>query len=190
MLPVLTRTTGPATEPVTLAEAKAHCRIDHDAENSLITALIVTAREYVEAATDQALITQDWTLTLSRFPAAGCPISLPKKPLQSVLSVSYRDTDNQVQSLDPADLIIVGQQLFYAYDELWPAIGNWPGPVTIDFRAGFGDDGSAVPQTLKQAMLIMIAHWYENREAAAPVNLSRIPWSADALIDIHRPWSL
>ncbi len=67
----LVLTSGPATEPVTVAEAKAHLRLDSDAEDVLIASLIITSRLHLEAALGLALIAQGWTLHLDQFPADG-----------------------------------------------------------------------------------------------------------------------
>lgn len=61
-------TDGPAVEPVTLAEAKAHLRVDGTAEDTLIGSLIVTSRLHVEAAMGLALVTQSWSVFLDAWP--------------------------------------------------------------------------------------------------------------------------
>ncbi len=65
-------TAGPSVEPVSLAEAKAHCRVDGTAEDTLIASLIVAARMHVERALDAALIAQGWSLYLDGWPDRGC----------------------------------------------------------------------------------------------------------------------
>ncbi len=60
--------TGPALEPVSLADVKAHLRVDHDDDDALLTAAIVAARVHVESATRRVLIEQEWRIYLDRWP--------------------------------------------------------------------------------------------------------------------------
>ena len=85
--------TAPTKEPVSLADAKTHLRVDVDDENDLIASLIVAAREYVETFTHRALVTQTWDLKLDQFPCRGEAIWLPKPPASSVTSITYTATD-------------------------------------------------------------------------------------------------
>mgnify|MGYP000365478232 CR=1 FL=1 len=80
----LTISSEPAVEPISLAEAKAHLRVDTSADDSLITSLIVAARKYFEERTRRSLITQSWKLTLDDFPTE---FTLTRPPIQSVTSV-------------------------------------------------------------------------------------------------------
>ena len=86
----LTLIAAPILEPMTLAEAKLHLRVDGTDEDDLITALIVAARRRAEHLLTRALITQTWELTLDEFPAAD--IQLPKPGVLSIVSVKYLDS--------------------------------------------------------------------------------------------------
>ncbi len=183
----LTLVSAPASEPVTLAEAKAHLRVEVADEDSLITALIVVAREAAEAHTRRALVTQTWRLTLDRFPAALQPwwdgvrqvadmpgdgniIELPRPPLVSVTSVTvYDDADNPVAV--PAASYYVDSdsepgRVSLRSGKTWPAVGRVAGGVEVVFVAGYGA-ASAVPQAIRQGMLMLIGHLFERREAEA-----------------------
>src|SRR3974377_2319928 len=63
--------TPPAVEPVTLAEAKQHARVEYPDDDALITGMIVAARRMAETRLRSALITQTWNLYLDSFPSAG-----------------------------------------------------------------------------------------------------------------------
>ena len=188
----LTLVTAPAAEPVSLAEAKAHLRIDSADDDSLIGALITAAREAAEAHTRRALVSQTWRLTLDRFPAAPLPwwdgvrqaadtpgdggvIELPRPPLVSVTSVTvYDDADNP--TVTPAASYYVDAdnepgRVVLRSGKTWPVVGRVAGGVELLFVAGYGA-ASAVPQALRQGMLLLIGRLYENREAeAAPPGL-------------------
>lgn len=81
---------APSIEPVSLAEAKAHLRVEVNDENSLIQTLITAARQYVETATRRALLQQTWDDKLDAFPCGA--IVLPLSPVTSVTSITYLDT--------------------------------------------------------------------------------------------------
>lgn len=143
---------GPGEEPVTLAEAKAWCRIDGTDEDALVTALIAAARLEVETMTGLALITQTWRL-------ATCPkgllVLLPVAPVSALVAA-------------PDGAVIQGDAVLLA--ELAT------GEITIDYTAGFGD-AADVPADLKQAVMLLVAYWFENRDAGTsgvPVGLARL----------------
>ena len=183
----LTLVTSPASEPVSLAEAKAHMRIDSAADDSLITALITAVRETAESHTRRALVTQTWRLTLDRFPTSPLPwwdgvrqgadtpgdgsvIELPRPPLVSVTSVTtYDDADNG--TVTPAASYYVdadnepGRVVLRA-GQTWPVTLRVAGGVEVLFVAGYGA-AVAVPQAISQGMLMLIGGLYENREAEA-----------------------
>jgi uncharacterized phiE125 gp8 family phage protein len=150
---------GPAAEPVSLAEAKAHLRIDADDEDDLIGALTVAARVAVETEIRRVMIEQSWRAIVETWPAAGT--ELPVQPALSVDAVRAVDAEGVATTLDPED---------YAFEVadgsvklLDPAIGAIS--YEIDFTAGYGAAGADVPQPLKQAIFLLVAHWYEHRSA-------------------------
>src|SRR5262245_44611308 len=94
-------TSGPAIEPVTLAEAKAHLRVDGAAEDALISSLIVTSRLHVEAAAGLALIAQAWSYFRDAWPS-GAALELPLRPVQAISAVRVYDESGVATALDPA----------------------------------------------------------------------------------------
>lgn len=183
----LFRTVEPAVEPISPAEAKAHLRIDHDSEDTLLSGLIRAAREEVERSTGLALIEQSWRLALDRWPRDG-RVLLRRTPVREVLSVTVFDGDGGASVLSPAhyelDLLSSPARLFLANPSEPGATLNG---IEIDFTAGFGESGTDVPDLLKRALLILVAHWYEFRGAfgadAQPVS---IPDSYRRLIAAYR----
>ena len=148
--------TAPAVEPVSLTTAKLHCRVDTTADDDLITALIVAARRHVEAVSRRALITQTWDYVLDDWP--DTPFEIPLPPLQSITSITYVDEDGDSGTVDSGDYIV----------DSWPSdtLQDIAG-VRVRFVAGYADAATDVPQHFIQAMLLLIGHWYENREAVA-----------------------
>lgn len=162
----LTLTSGPAEEPVTVAEAKAHLRIDGSAEDILIASLIVTSRLHVEAALGLALITQGWRLTLDIWPEDGV-VRFPLRPIQSIASVTVLDENGTPTVVTSEDYLLDGQALrprLIARDGKWPAPGLRANGIDIQFAAGIGDEPEDIPQPIRHAILLLVAHWYEHRD--------------------------
>lgn len=190
----LTIVTPPAEEPVTLTEAKNHLRVDLTDDDSLISALIVAAREHAEAITRRAFITQTLKLSMDAFPVNNGPIYVPMPPLQSVNSLKYFNTGGVEQTLTEGTDYLVDNEsepgrITPAPDTGWPATQNRPNAVSVEFVAGFGD-ASKVPQGIKQAILLMVGHWYENREGVTMQgnNAGELPMAVDSLLMMHRIW--
>lgn len=183
--------TAPTTEPVTTAEAKTHLRVTTSDDDTYIGTLITVARRHVETITGRALINQTWDYFLDNFPP-GDKIVIPLPRLSSVTSVKYTDKDNVQTTLAASKYIVDTNnepgQIVLAYGESWPTFTQKPiNAVEIRFVAGYGSGAANVPEGIKQAMLLLIAHWYENRE---PVNIgnivTEIPETINALLWPYR----
>ena len=184
--------TGPDVEPVSKAEAKLHCRVDISDDDDLITALIVAARELCETITQRALITQTWDLVMDDWPG-GDVLSLPLAPLQSITSISYTDEDGNSDTFS-ADNYVTDTESQPGRAAL-KSTASWPSTtlqeiagVRVRFVAGYGDAGSDVPQSIRQAMLLLIGHWYEQREAIVTSGAvpQEVPFAVQALLATHR----
>ncbi|MDX2155138.1 MAG: head-tail connector protein [Hyphomicrobiaceae bacterium] len=163
----LVMTSGPALEPVSLAEAKAHLRVDGTAEDALIQSLVITSRLHIEAALGLALVTQGWSYFLDRWPKSG-RIVMPLRPIAAIAHVRLWDADGASRTLDPADFFLDGQgyppRLAPFAGTALAAPGRPVNGVEIAFTAGFGAAPADVPATIRHALLLLVAHWYENRE--------------------------
>jgi uncharacterized phiE125 gp8 family phage protein len=187
--------TAPATEPISTSEAKLHCRVDLADDDVPIAAWIVGAREEVERQTGMALITQTLELVLNDWPSSD-RIELPRPPLTSVTSVKYKDKEGNETTWDSANYLAgvdsIPGVLALAWDATWPSIDLYPvEPIRIRYVAGFAN-AAAVPQSLKQAMLLLIGHWYENREAGGDTvgEKAGIAFGFDRLIGSYRAEAL
>lgn len=163
----LKRLTAPAEEPVSLDEAKAHCRVVGSEDDALFTGVIIpAARELAEHRTGRALVQQQWELTLPAFPAAA--IDMPKPPLFSVQSVKYVDAAGDIQTLAPAAYSVHTSALIGLISPTigtsWPAAREQLDAVSIVFTAGYGA-AADVPSGIKAWMLLAIGALYEHREA-------------------------
>jgi uncharacterized phiE125 gp8 family phage protein len=157
----------PAIEPLTLAEAKAHLRVEHSDEDGLISALIKAARSHVEAATRRALITQRWRLVRDCWPFDG-QLTLAPAPLKQLVAARIYNSDGTTQALDLAAFIVdkVGAVLTLTPGAV-VAPGRIAAGIEIDVDAGYGDAAADVPEPLRQAMRLLLTHWYENRGIVA-----------------------
>jgi uncharacterized phiE125 gp8 family phage protein len=195
----LTLVTAPAQEPVSLSVAKKHLRVDHADEDALIAGYIAVARHQAETATWRALLTQTWDLKLDHFPVLrdyfdGCSkINLPKARCQSVTYIHYVDTAGDTQTLATteytADTGSEPARIVPAYGKSWPSTRGVINAVTVRFVAGYGDDPSDVPEPIRQAMLLMVGHLYERREATiVGQQVYDVPMGWDALLAPYRVW--
>lgn len=158
-------------------------------ENVTLTRLIATAREDCEKFQNRAYISQTWEMWLDAFPSED-HLDIPLPPLQSVSSIKYYGTDDTEYTMAVADYFVdtksfVGR-VALGYGKTWPSATLRPANgVCITFIAGYGD-AAAVPNYIKQAMMLTIGHLYENREDVIAglinTNASVLPRGAQHLL--------
>jgi uncharacterized phiE125 gp8 family phage protein len=154
---------GPAVEPVTLPDMKAYLRLDDDGQDDLVSGLIKAARLMVESVSRRILIEQRWRVVMDRWPQ-GRKVMLPLSPLLAV---------DRVRVLDAAGIateVAAGSiEMDAASDPPCLVVSDAPAPgkarngIEIALRAGYGPSPDAVPATLRLAIKILVAHWFENR---------------------------
>lgn len=161
----LDRTSGPASEPVTTAEARDQCEIAATvtAHDTKLDRFIAAAREQVETDTEYVCITQTYTLSFSAFPCEDT-IDLPVRPVASISSITYFDSNNTQQTLATTvyGLDAARRVVHLKYDQEWPDITEQHNGIVITFVAGFGT-ASNVPSLIKQAMLLQVEKWFVHR---------------------------
>lgn len=184
----LVMTSGPAAEPVTVAEAKAHLRIDHAAEDVLIGSLILTSRLHIEAALGIALISQAWRLLLDRWPR-GSIVRVPLAPLIAVAEIRVRAADGIATAVPAPEYAVDAAS---AAPRIIRVASQRPDPgiaahgIEIDFTAGFGTTAAAVPAPIRQALLLLVAHWYEHRD---PIEIgSEATVIPNGVSELLAPW--
>lgn len=177
--------TPPTSEPVTLAVAKAHLRIGHGDDDQAILGLIAAARRVAEARTGLCLITQAWLCLFDAWPE-DLTVRLPVAPLTAVTEVAVFAADGVKTVLAPALYVA---DLASRPPRLAPVNSGWPMPgralngIGITVTAGFGTAPEQVPEPLRQAVLLLVAHWYAHRgDEAAP----QVPASVMALLAPYR----
>lgn len=164
----LERTVAPVAPVVSLAEAKLHLRVEHDAEDALIERIVRAATERAEEVQARAYVTQTFRLVLPRFPS-GRVLRLPRPPLQQVTSITYMSTAGAIQTVAPSeyrvDTAAVPGRVILNQDARWPAPASEPDAVAVTYVAGYGDAGEDVPEEQRAAVLLFVGHLYESREA-------------------------
>jgi uncharacterized phiE125 gp8 family phage protein len=182
--------TAPSTTPITLAEAKAHLRVDHTDEDTLIQTLLDAAVSHFDGYTGilgRCMISQVWELYYDAFPSGDMQV-----PLGNIISI---DT---VEYVDPAtEIYTTWADTNYEVDEksvegwivpidTWPTAMETTNAVRVTFTAGFGSAAASVPAAIRAALLLMIGHLYKNREAITDAAMAELPMGVRALIDPFR----
>ncbi len=159
-------TSGAAEEPVTVSEAKAHLRLDGSAEDILVASLILTSRLHIEAALGLALIAQGWRLTLDQWPENG-EVRFPLRPIRSIAQVTVKTSEGAITVIPPESYLLDGEGLrpcLLSRNGRWQAPGVPANGIEIEFIAGIGEAADGIPQPIRHAVLLLVAHWYEHRD--------------------------
>lgn len=205
--------TAPLTQPISLAEAKAHLRVVDNDEDALISAYIEATTDYVERLLGRALIDQTWELIIDSFPNSTTTntwnslntnsdgaIKIPKPPLIGVTGVFYIGTNGLEATVDPNDYYVDTTSSYDGYGWLVPQGGSLTWPATIDainavriqFRAGYLDTGASppaenIPRSIVSAMYLIIGALFANREQTVVATIAnKLPWGVDELLLRYR----
>jgi len=177
-------TTAPVNEPWTLSDVKNYLKVDTSADDTLITTLISAARQAAESYLNMALITQTITEKLDRLNSPTLYLSV--SPVISVSNFQYADSQNTTQTFTSTNYVVdtfsKPARLSLAYGKTWPTLYGNINDVTITYTAGFGTEASGVPTQIRQAMLMMIADSYDNREDY----VKKMPTASQYLLDQYR----
>lgn len=176
--------TATTAEPVTWDDFAAHCRIDSTGERTVIEAYLTAARVLAEQQSHRALMQRTVTLNLDRFPSGRRILELPRPPLASVTSITYLDSAGSTQTLASTDYIVdragMPGRVQPIEGQVWPTAADRIAAVTITYQAG-ATASSNVPETDKQAIRMLVGHWFANREAVGTVP-GQIAFAWDTLI--------
>lgn len=187
------RLIAPATMPLGVDEVKEHLRVEGTDEDDKISAFILAAVDHVEEYTRRALIEQTWELVLHEFPSRDY-IAIPRPPLIGVEAFEY----TEAEASEPTDFSEYAadydrNRVVLNYGESWPAVTLDPvAGIRIEFVSGYFDEsaspaGENVPDAIKQALLLLVAHWYENREPVIVGTISAdLPLTVRALLGPYR----
>lgn len=191
----LSLVSAPAVEPVTLADAKLHIRAIGTDDDEYIANLIAAARDKIEMLTQRALISQTWLAVRDSFPT-GRVIRLPKSPVSTITYVKYYADGASVlstlsTSLYRTEVVSNPCRIILLENCSWPSTWDEGDAVQIQYVCGYGSSPAYVPAELKQAILILVGHWYSAR---LPVQVGAtvvdMPKSVEYLAMSYRVWGV
>ena len=192
----LTRQTAPAVEPVTLSEAKAHCRIDGNDDDAYVASLITAAREWCEQYLDRSLVYTQWVMRFDRFPADGThDIELPRPPMAAAgtatavaLTFTYDNgtTATYATSSYRVDRNSTPGTVKTLYGQTWPPHLQDDNAISVTWWGGYGASGTDVPAAIRHAMLMLVGQWHERRMAADSMGGSEVPFGVKSLLDSQK----
>lgn len=190
----LTRIDRDDTRPVSLEAAKRYLRIlsnDFDLE---VEAALDAAVQTIDldddgfGGLDFPLMRQTWAMELSGFPGV---IALPFQRVSEIVSISYFPADGETQTLAPELYHLVKNvrrewRVVLANGGAWPSVAIRPDAVRVEFRAGF-ETPADIPADLKQAILFLLGHYYENRSAVITGTIAQeLPMAVNSILAKYR----
>lgn len=191
----LKRLTDPAVEPISVADAKVHLRVEHDADDAVVARCIQASREWCEEYLDATLIHTQWQMSFDMFPPH---IELPRPPMAVAegftgVTLTYT-TDTQTGVTLPTNEYRVDRDsrpgvLRPLYGDSWPSHLADYNSISVVWWAGYGADGTAVPVRIQSAMYMLLTHLYEQRSAVLVgqgVVSKHIEYGVRSLLDSSR----
>jgi uncharacterized phiE125 gp8 family phage protein len=192
--------TPPEDPAVSLEEAKAHLRVDHDDDDDYIESLVAVATATIDGPNGwlgRCIVEQTLEWRGDEF---GCDIRLPYPPIISIESVKYVDHAGAEQAVSPADYLLTGApsqpRLSLNYGSFWPTPRWQSEAVRVRYTAGWpvettgaGEDEKAIwsgPAPIRHAILLMVSQLYENREAASETAQVELPFAVSSLLATYR----
>lgn len=173
--------TPPTGMLVELALAKSHLRVEGAGEDTLITNIIKAVGTMLDGPDGdygRAFLPQRLEARMAAFPQMAVELPCPPMADEETVAVQYFDKDNILQDLDPAVFYVSSpgdaSYLFLAPGKAFPATFCRPDAVRIQFDAGY----AALPERVKQAVLLMIGDLYAQRETFIDGAPTKVPMSA------------
>lgn len=182
------RKSDPAVEPITLARAKEHLRLEPDftLDDDLIQFYISAARDQAEKYCNRSFALADFALLLARFPSGGDAITLPDPDTVNVTAITYVDENGTEQSVSASDYTVDTERQQIRPSGFWPVGAK---SVLVEYSAG--PDASASPpqeppKAVIQAMLLLITDMYELRASQVTGAMISENPAASLRLDLHR----
>lgn len=182
---------------MTLAEAKAHCRIDTSTDDAYVGTLITAAREWVEAYLDRSLVNTQWVMRLDKFPDDGTmDVDLPRPPMvasgtATAVSVTFTSESGTTSTYSTAsyrvDRAATPGSVKTLYGNAWPPHLMDDNSISITWWGGYGATGSSVPAAIRHAILMLVAYWYDNRSTVVVGSTSKpLEFAVESLLSSQK----
>lgn len=160
-----TRYSAPNVKPISVVEARRHCRITSTDDDVLLEALIDVAVQYFDGwngVLGRCMISQTWDQHYDDFRSMELPF-----PASSITSIYYDDINGADQLIDSDNYAIrrwnTGRTTISAVAPYtWPLVSGKPEAVRVRFVAGFGPSAADVPAPIKQALLLTVGTLYSS----------------------------
>ncbi len=193
----LTRQTPPAVEPVTLAEAKAHLRVDTSDDDAYVQNLVTSAREWCEQYLDRTLVHTQWVMRFDKFPDSGIePVELPRPPMvmsgtATAVTVTFTQEAGPTSTYSTAEYRVdrnaTPGAILPIYGSTWTPHRQDDNAISVTWWAGYGASGSSVPAAIRHAILMLVGHWYEFRTSVLTGSISKeVEFGVKSLLDSQR----
>ena len=194
----LTRQTPPAVEPVTLAEAKAHLRVDTSDDDTYIGTLITAAREWCEEYLDRTLVHTQWVMRFDKFPDSGIePVELPRPPMvmsgtATAVMVTFTQEAGPTSTYSTAEYRVdrnaTPGAILPIYGSTWTPHRQDDNAISVTWWAGYGASGTSVPAAIRHAILMLVGHWYDGaRSGVLTGSISKeFEFGVKSLLDSQR----
>lgn len=185
----LKRAAQPVVEPVSLADAKTHLRVDTESDDDQILALITAAREWCENYTQRTFVHTQWTMTFDTFP---WEIELPRPPVavasgNTATTITYAMEGGGTATLATSEYRVDRTSepgvIRTVYAGTWPSHLLDRNSISVTWWGGYGEDGTKVPKVVRAAILMLVAYWYERRLAADQVAATAVPFGVSSMLD-------
>jgi uncharacterized phiE125 gp8 family phage protein len=173
---------------VSLTEAKLHLRVDNTAEDDLITNLCLVATQAAQNYTNRYFVNHVLSMSCDTWEESKV---LYGSPFVSITSVQYYDKDDTLQTWAASNYTVDGTaqpaRLFALPNKSYPDLSGRKGAITITYTIGYGATAAGTPQAIKQACLLMIGNFYENRQEVVIGRIAtEVPKSAQYLLDQYK----
>lgn len=178
----LEKLTDPAFTAVTLARLRNNSNIPSGQDEDFLTEALKSAEDYIERYLECTIGLAEWRLTLDSFPPVAAywkkpvPLLIPLWPIRSVDEIEYTDPDGGTATLPLSQILQpLGEARFHLRLKSgfsWPETSCDPNSVRIAFTAGYPTQAK-IPGTMTRAILMLVSHWYENREAVLTGTVSK-----------------
>ena len=176
----------PATQVISLAEAKNHLKVDTSEDDDLINGLIAAATDYCETHQNRKYLLKS---VVEKFDEFRQNYRLRYSPVDGITSITYIDTGGATQTLDgdyyTLDATSEPARLVEAYSYSYPMTRDEVNAVTVTYLSGYGT-AEDVPDSIKAAIKLLVGHWYEHRESVSEEKMTEVPQGVQSLLNLDK----